>query len=67
MDCNPNWKDREKDKYVSPLEIHHSKDLEGGRFEEKLLRILNKDKGSDKMLKVMKEDMSTLRKTITSH
>ncbi|XP_015163500.1 uncharacterized protein [Solanum tuberosum] len=62
-DRNPNWKDRKKDIYVLPHERHS----EGGRFVDMLSRILNKVERSDKMLKGMKDDVSTLSQIITLH
>uniref|UniRef100_M1DJ55 Integrase core domain containing protein n=1 Tax=Solanum tuberosum TaxID=4113 RepID=M1DJ55_SOLTU len=66
-DRNPNWKDGEKDRFVPPHVHQKPKDSDGGRSEDMLSRILNKLEGSDKMLKGMKEDMSTLSQTVTSH
>ncbi|WMV54900.1 hypothetical protein MTR67_048285, partial [Solanum verrucosum] len=49
-----------------PHERQKSKDLEGGRSEDKLSRILNKVEGSNKILKEMKEYESTLSYTVKS-
>lgn len=57
----------EKDKLVPSHERQKTKGSKGGKPEEMLSYILNKVEGSDKMLKGMKEDVSTLNHTITSH
>lgn len=48
-------------------ELQKPKVLKGGRFEDMLLRMLNKVEGSNKRHKSIKEDVSFLSRTITSH
>ncbi|WMV19322.1 hypothetical protein MTR67_012707 [Solanum verrucosum] len=65
-----NWRDREveKDKYVPPHYLPKSKKparSEGNRTEEMITRIFNKVEGSDKVLKDLKNDFSTMTLKVT--
>lgn len=53
-------RDREKDMYVPPHERQIPKDSKDGRSKDMLARILNKVQRFDKILKKIKEDVSTL-------
>lgn len=54
-DDNPIWKDAEKDRYVPSHEHQKTKNLEGGKYEDMLSRILKKVEVSNKNLKGMKK------------
>ncbi|KAK4731373.1 hypothetical protein R3W88_024361 [Solanum pinnatisectum] len=60
-------RDGEKDMYIPPHESQKPKDSKGGHSEDMLSRILHKVEGSNKILKEMKDDVSTLSQTVTSH
>uniref|UniRef100_M1DSE0 Integrase core domain containing protein n=1 Tax=Solanum tuberosum TaxID=4113 RepID=M1DSE0_SOLTU len=52
---------------MPPHECQKTKDSEVDRSRDMLSRILNKVEGSEKTLQDMKEDVSTLSQTVTSH
>ncbi|KAK4718119.1 hypothetical protein R3W88_016457 [Solanum pinnatisectum] len=68
-DRNASWKKREgdKDMYAPPHEHQNPKESENVRSKDMLSRILNKIEVSNKVLKKMKEDVSTLNETVPSH
>ena len=68
-DRHATWKERkgERDRYVPPHEHQMPKESEGGHIKYMLSRILNKVEGSDKLLKEIKDNVSTLNQTVTTH
>lgn len=75
QDHDKEWRDRntswiewgKKDRYVLPYQCQKPKYSKGGRMKDIISHIRNKVEGSDKVLKEMKEDISTLNQTLTSH
>ncbi|WMV55114.1 hypothetical protein MTR67_048499 [Solanum verrucosum] len=60
----------DKDRYVPPHDRQQQKEQagpEGNRTEDMISRIFNNVEGSDKVLKELKNDYSTLSKKATSH
>lgn len=70
---NSGWRERynDRDHYVPPQDRSKPKETnanpESFRIKDMLARILNKVEGSDKVLKKMKTDFTSLNQTITSH
>lgn len=56
-----------KDRYVLPYQCQKPKYSKGGRMKDIISHIRNKVEGSDKVLKEMKEDISTLNQRLTCH
>lgn len=57
----------DKDKYIPPMTFRRQNNLKNDCMEDKLSVSLKKVEGSDKLYKKMKEDVSALNNTVTSH
>lgn len=66
-DQNPSLKEGEEYIYVPPHECQKSEYSDGGRFQDMLSHILEKDKGSKKISKERNEDMSIPTQIVTSN
>lgn len=67
MDQNPNRKDGDTDTYIPAYNIQKIKEFEVRRCKDMLSRILGNVEGFGNILKEIKEHVSTLSLTVTSH